>query len=671
MTNPAATNPPRERTRRIVSRFIHSQPLLSVERARLFTASFKTTEHLPLVLRWAMAVANVMRHIAIHILPDELIVGRGGPEGRYGILYPELEGAYFALSGTLLEKQEGMPHQFTPEDLAVIRDEILPFWAGRTFRESLADALPDDVRPLVYKDGDMYSPSLIIYESATVRHSLQWVLDYRKVIERGFEGLRDEASGLLATLDINNPGHNWNKAPFYRAVIIICEAMRDFALRHARLAGEMALECPDPVRKSELETIAAICSRVPWKPARSFHEAVQAQWFTQLAARFEQMYGGIVGNGRIDQYLYPLYKQDRESGRLGEARALELLDCLWLNMAQFLRLQPTSVGIQIYEGNAHWEHTTIGGVLADGKDAVNDLSWLILKSRREMPLPYPDLCVRIHPGIPEDFLGEVARTIKSGCGAPKFLNDAEIIPLLLAKGAKQSEAWDYCGSGCSEVRLVNRDTYLTGTTWLNLPAVLEMALYNGRCSMGGSTVLGLETGDAKNFATYEALEEAFFTQLRYIFRQTLKQLYITDTLRPSHMAAPLLSSLHDLCMEQGRDINEGNFKNCLKSGSQIGITGFATVVDSLAAIRHLVFEHRVLRMERLLHVLARNFEGARWSATIAVARRNTATASPKSTPSADGWKYSWSRSARNTPASTAASPRSSMFPLPAISPWGG
>ncbi|MDL2271841.1 glycyl radical protein [Desulfovibrio sp. OttesenSCG-928-I05] len=604
-----AVNSPRERTRRIAARFVDSQPLLSVERARLFTASFKTTEHLPLVLRWAMAVAHVMRHIDVRIFPDELIVGRGGPEGRYGILYPELEGAYFSLSGTLLEKQEGMPHQFTSDDLAVIRDELLPFWAGRTFRESLAYSLPDDLRRLVYKDGDIYTPSMVIYESATVRHSLQWVLDYKKVIERGFEGLHAEASELLRTLDINNPRHNWDKAPFYRAVIVICEAMRDFALRHAECARTMAASCDDPHRRQELETIADICSHVPWKPARTFHEALQAQWFTQLAARFEQMHGGIVGNGRVDQYLYPLYQKDREAGRLNEAKTMELLDCLWLNMAQFLRLQPTIAGLQIYEGNAHWEHTTLGGVLADGKDAVNELSLLVLRSRREMPLPYPDVCVRMHPDLPQDFLEEVVQTIKSGCGAPKFLNDAEIIPVLRAKGIEEAEARDYCGSGCSEVRLINRDTYLTGTTWVNLAAVLEMALYNGHCSMSTDKPLGLTTGDPRKFTSYEAFEEAFLTQLRYILRQTLKQLYITDTLRPSQMAAPLISALHDLCMAQGRDISEGNLENSLRSGCQVGITGFATVVDSLAAIRYLIYEQGLMDMDRLLQVLSRNFEG--------------------------------------------------------------
>ena len=600
---------PRQRTARIFSRFCDTKPLLSVDRAKFFTRALCKTEYLPLVLRWSIALAHVMRQIDIHILPDELLVGRGGPPGKYGILYPELEGAYFAQAGTLLESQKGFPHQFTITDLTVIRDELLPYWAGRTFREGLADALPDDLRKLVYKNDNMYEPSLIIYESATLRHSLQWVLDYKKVIERGFEDLRNEAQRLLESLDINNPAHNWNKAPFYRAVIILCEAMRDFALRHAELAEQQANECTNAKRAAELREIARICRRVPWKPAQTFHEALQAQWFTQLASRFEQVHGGIVGNGRIDQYLYPFFVRDREAGKLSTEQALELLDCLWLNMAQFIRLQPTRLGTQIYEGSAHWEHTTIGGVLPDNSDATNELSRLILQSRREMPIPYPDLCARVHLGTPDDFLLDICETIKTGCGAPKLLNDAEIIPLLVAKGASLVEARDYCGSGCSEVRLINRDTYLTGTTWLNLAAILEMTLYDGYCSMETDEALGLRTGDPCAFTSYDEFERAFHEQLGFILRQALIQQYITDTLRPSHMAAPLLSTLHDLCMEEGKDINEGCFSRGLSFGGQVGATGFATVVDSLAAIRELVFENKVIPMDRLLTALRNNFEG--------------------------------------------------------------
>lgn len=599
----------RNRVGRILNRINRNSPHLSVERAKYFTESFRRTEHHPLVMRWALAMANVMEKIEVQILPNELIVGRGGPEGCYGILYPELEGAYFAKAGTLLETQEGIPHHYTPYDLQVIRDELLPYWEGRTFRESLAGLLPDDLKYLLYKDGDIYTSSFIVHESATIRHSLQWELDYKKVIERGFEGIGRDARERLDSLDVNNPRHNWDKAPYYRAVIIICDAMRRFAERHAELARKMAETESDPVRRQELLDIVAVCDHVPFNPARNFREAIQAQWFAQLASRFEQVHGGNIGNGRIDQYLYPLYRKDREEGRISEEDALELLQCLWLNMAQFLRLQPTAAGFEIYEGNAHWEHTTIGGLKRDGTDATNELSYLILRSKREFPLDYPYLGVRVHKGTPEPFLMKICELIKEGTGFPKLLNDEEIIPLLLAKGAEIEEARDYCGSGCSEVRLINRNTYFTGTTWINLAAVVEMTLYDGRCSMAGERRVGLPTGDPRRFKSYEEFWDAFRAQLEYVVNEALKQLYIADSIRARHIAAPLLSALHDLCMEQGKDVNEGRLEGGISRGGQIGPIGFATAIDCLAAIRKLVYEDETVCMDDIITALKANFEG--------------------------------------------------------------
>ncbi len=598
----------RGRVNRILKRIYRQTPQLSVARAKYFTESFRETEELPLVLRWALGMARVMEKIPVHILEDELIVGRGGPPGRYGILYPELEGAYFARDDRLLEQEKGRPHIFASEDIQVIKEEILPYWKGKTFREALAAMLPEDLKNLLYKGGDIYTPSFIIHETATLRHSIQWCLDYKKVLERGFNGIKREAEERMASLDVMDPTNNFDKMPYYKAVIVICDAMKHFAKRHADLSRSMAEKEKDPQRKQELIGIADTCERVPAEPARTFREAVQAQWFSQLASRFEQIHGGNMGNGRIDQYLYPFYKKDIEEGRLTQDQAQEYLECLWLNMAQFLRLQPTSAGYLIYEGNAHWEHTTIGGIKPDGSDASNELTYLILRSKKEFPLDYPDLGVRIHSQTPEPLLMAVADLVKEGTGFPKLMNDEEIIPVFLAKGAKLEEARDFTGTGCTEVRLINRNTYFTGTTWINLGAILEMVLYNGRCTAGGEKQLGLTTGDPRNFKSFEGLWNAFERQLRFAQEQVFKQQYITDMIRPDKLAAPLLSSLHQLCMEQGKDVNVGRLEGGLNLGGQTGPVGFGTVIDSLAALRKLVFEDRSVTMDELLDAIKNNFE---------------------------------------------------------------
>ncbi len=597
----------RQRLNNLLEKVSRDPARLSVDRARWFTESFKQTAHLPLTLRWAKGIENVARKIEVHIGSDELIVGRAGPLGRYGILYPELDCTYF---GHMLDSIDPKTLSFvlTNEDIQIIKEEILPHWQGHTFLEALADALPEETLKLLYKFGDMYEPSFVLHQTATVRHSLQWCLDYEKVLQRGFNGIRKEAEERIASLDVFDPENNYDKMPFYQAVITVCDAMNVLAQRYAQKARELADGESSPDRRRELLEIAERCEWVPANPPRTFIEAVQAQWFAQLGSRFEQIHGGVIGNGRIDQYLYPFYKKDKEEGRITDSDVLEILECLWLNMAQSVRIQPTPAGFKIYEGNAHFEQTNIGGQLKDGRDATNELSYLVLESKKEFPLDYPDLAVRIHSGTPEPFLKKVVELMKEGTGFPKLMNDEEIIPLMLAKGAELSEARDYAGSGCTEVRLLNRNTYFTGTTWLNLGSIVEMALNDGKTRWSGDERIGVATGDPRKFTSYEHVWNAFRTQLEYAQKNLLLQQYITDVIRPHKLAAPLLSALHDLCMEQGKDVTEGRLKGGISLGGQTGLVGFGTAIDSLAAIRTLVFEEKKLDMDQLVSALETNYE---------------------------------------------------------------
>ena len=596
---------PGPRIHLLLQQALSRPPRLSIERARYFTDSLRGTEGLPLVLRWARALVHVMANIGVHILPEESIVGRIGGEGRYGIFYPELEGTYFSRGESI--SIESMAY-IAPEDLPAIRDEIVPYWTGRTYREGLAAELSPELKKLLYTDDDIFASSFIIVESATIRHSLQWALDYNKIMTRGFRGIEQDAAQRLARLPAVEEPERSDRHAFYLAVIELCQGIRHFAERYAHHAELLAAMENDFRRKNELLEIAARCRRVPYSPPRDFAEAVQAQWFTQLVSRFEQSHGGNIANGRIDQYLYPLYRQGLDEGTLTPARAREYLDALWCCMAQFLRLQITPSGAKIYQDHAHWEFTTIGGRKPDGSDAANELSSLILASASDFPLDYPYLGVRIHKNTPSPFLREISQTIRKGKGIPVLLNDEEIIPLLAARGASESEALDYCGSGVSEVRLINRNTYMTGSTWLNLVAVLEMALSDGRCSTSPTRRVGVSTGDANTFRTFEDLWEAFERQLAHVQSSIFEQQRIADRIRTRHVAAPLLSSLHDLCMEHGIDVNHGKLPGAIASGGFTGVVGFATVVDSLAAIRSIVFEERAMTMDHLLEIIAANFE---------------------------------------------------------------
>lgn len=622
MAMPATTKSPQEtriergemlgrssqRAARILGSIRSEQPRVAVERARLFTESFKETESLPLVVRWAKAIEHVVKNITVYIGPEELVVGRAGPPGRYGILYPELQGVYYDRLAETLTKREITPIKVSDEDAKILKDEIQPYWKGKTFLEAYANSLPRETRYMVYKDGDMFSSAMLVHPTMARRHSLQWALDYEKVLTRGFKGIKQEAEEKQKRLNPFDPKESFDKYWFYEAVIIVCNAMVTFAKRYSDLARNMAEREADSQRRRELERIAEICEWVPGNPARSFYEAIQSQWFTQLVSRIEQISSGGIGNGRMDQYLYPFYKKDMEEGRITEDEALQLLECLWLNIAQVFAVPETPGDYASFEGFPHFEQVMLGGQDRYGRDVTNELSYLILQSKKDFPLNYPDLSVRIHSGTPQPFLMKACELVKEGTGFPKFYNDEEIIPIYLAHGATIEEAREYVGTGCTETRLINRETYLTGGGWVDLAATIELALHDGKMKSLGDRQAGVSTGDPRDFATYEDFWKAFRLQTEHIIRHALIQQYIADITRPQKLAAPHMSCLHDLCMEQGKDINQGKLDGCIALG-QINVIGFGTTIDSIAAVKKLVYDDKAVSMAQLVEALDANFEG--------------------------------------------------------------
>jgi len=591
----------RLRVHKMLDGFRDLPPRIAVDRARLVTESFRTTEGLPVVRRWAEALKHVAQHIPVHINENELIVGRGGPPGRYMIIYPELlsTGWLARLAEQALQGGD-IPFILTDEDAAVIQQELVPYWTGRTLHDAFLNALPNETQNFLYRHDRALG---VITPTGTSRSSLAWCLDYDKVLKRGFSGIQKEAEDKIASLDPFSPNNSFDKLPFYQAVVTVCQAMEIFAKRYAELAKGLAKKEKSRKRAKELLEIADRCERVPMNPARDFREAVQAQWLTQCFSRFEQNTGGVIGNGRIDQYLYPFYKKDIDQGRITNDQVLELLECLWLNMAQSV-ISATRRG----GGVPHFEHTTIGGQNGDGKDAANALSYLLLQSKKEFPLDFPDLSVRVHSQTPDVFLMKVCELIKEGTGFPKLLNDEEIIPLFLAKGASLAEALDYCGAGCTETKLINRDTYFNGGSGVNLGAIVEMALNQGRLRSQGDEPVGVPTPSPVDCRTFDDLWNLFQTQVENAMLHVFVTQAVLDTVKPRFIASPQLSSLHDLCMAQGRDIFAGKLENGIALGN-FSANGFGTAIDSLAAIKKLVYDDKKLSMSDLLEALDCNFEG--------------------------------------------------------------
>lgn len=603
----------RERVFKILDRVQNLKPVIDAERGKYFTESMMQTEGEHLTLRWAKALKNIAEHITVYVEEDSLICGRVGCPGRYGILYPELDGDIYEEAIRLLPTRTTSPFDMTEETKQTILNDIAPYWDGRngtgkTFFNDLYDALPEDTLKVTYEPTEKSTSRYIVNETASFRSSNQWVIDYEKLLKRGFSGIKAEAQEKLDALDPFDPLDNVNKKPFYEAIIMTCDAIVLWANRYADLYEAGAAKCTDPVRKQEMEEIAARCRRVPEFPAENFRDAIQSQWFIQMFSRLEQKTGTIISNGRMDQYLYPYFKADKEAGILTDEQAMEYLECMWVGMSQFIDLYMSTTGGAFNEGYAHWEAVTIGGQTPDGEDATNELTYLFLRSKREFPMHYPDLAARVHALSPRRYLEEVADTIKEGSGFPKLLNDEEIVLQLVSNGATIEEAYDYAVSGCAEARMVNRDTFTSGGVYINFASAIEMLMYNGRTLKTGDELLGVETGNVEDFKTFDDVWNAYVIQAKNLLRHAFIQQKNIDRLRERHFAAPLLSCAHDLCMKEGLDLHT----EFIPGGVDIGYfesMGFGTVVDSLAAIKKCVFEDKVTTLAEIRDAMRADFKG--------------------------------------------------------------
>ncbi len=594
---------------KLVEAFEGKKPYIDVERAVLFTESMKQTEGELLVLRWAKAMRHVAQNISVYIDDHQLIVGRCGKQGsRYGILYPELDGDYQAAALKELPGHASSPFEVSAEDARIVEEVIAPYWQSKTFHIDLNKRIPKDSHKLAYGDEGGYQSRYICCETASNRSSLQWCLDWERLFKLGMKGIKEEALAKMATLDPDDPKDTCEKKPFLEAIIIICDAVVIWSHRHAVLARELASQTEDATRKAELLAIAENCEYVPENPPRTFYEAVQAHWLTQAFARLEQKISANPTNGRMDQLFWPYYEKDLQEGRIDEDKAVELFQCMWANMAQCLDLAITPYNKATHEGYSHWEAVTVGGQTRHGRDATNELSYIIMRSKRECPLHYPDLAARVHSGSPERFLNAVAKMIKQGCGFPKLLNDDEIIPLHLAKGAPLEDIYDYAASGCAEIRMPRVDTYTSGHVQINFAAAIELVLYNGRMKKYGDELLTVETGDITKFTTWEEFWNAYVTQQNELMRHAFVQQYHIINTRGQHFATPLSDALHVLAMKECVDLHQNHH---YEGGMDIGYfecLGYSTAIDSLAAVKKLVFEDKKISMPELLQALACDFE---------------------------------------------------------------
>ena len=599
---------PRERTNALLKGFREQTPRIDTQRAVLFTESMQQTEAYPLNLRWAKALKHICENIDVVIQDHELIVGTCGGPGRYAILYPELRAGWYEKG--LPDTQKKDAFDISDEAIKEIMEKVVPYWKGRTSHEMYLAIMDPETRAIIYGDDD-YGSTGMMQDNANVSSCLNWPGNYDYVMSHGLNAIREEAEEKLKAIRSTLKENHYEKIPYLQAEIETCDAMEILAKRYADKAREMAAVEADMKRKAELEQIAKNCEWVPMHAPRNFWEGLQCQWFVQMGYKLEQQISGGIGSGRIDQYMYPLYKKDIESGMLDEERALELLDCLWLKIASNVIFNATNAG-NFWEGHAHFEQVVVGGQTPQGQDACNELTYLIIRSKRELPITYPDLAVRLHSCSPNELLRACAELIKDGTGFPKFFNDEEIIPVMLQNGCTMEEARNYCGAGCTEMRAPERDCYLPLGGHCNLAAALEMAMSDGWVHYGGTHYeKKIDMPIPSNQITsYEDILKNLKVAVNYYTDHFTKRQTAMELTDPQRLAAPFMSMLHPIAHKAMMDIHQRNIPGGIYHDTgNATFNGFGTVAESLAAMKKVVFEDKKISFSTLKKALEVDFKG--------------------------------------------------------------
>ncbi|MCD6317640.1 glycyl radical protein [Candidatus Aerophobetes bacterium] len=584
-----------DRISRIRKNLLATQPRICAERALLITESYKKTEGLPIVLRRAYALEKILEKMSIYIENDQLIVGNQASTPRAAPIFPEYSVNWIEKELDTFDKRSGDVFLIDEDTKEQLRS-IFKYWKGKTHEDEVLRNFPEEVK-LAEKVGAIHPGGITHTGDGHI------IVNYKKILNQGFRGIIREAEEILNTLDLTNPD-DVRKMDFLQSVSIALRAAIKFAKRYAEKAKELAKEENNPRRKRELEKIAQICSWVPENAPRTFYEALQTVFFVHLIIQIESN-GHSVSLGRFDQYLYPFYKEDTKKGILNKEEALELIACFFLKLNTINKVRPWS-HTQFGVGYATYQNLVIGGVTPQGEDGTNELSYLCLEADKKVRLPQPNLSARYHDGCPMNFLIECAKLIRMGFGMPAMFNDEVIVPALLNIGVPVEDARDYAMVGCVTPVVPGKWNHRpTGMTFLNLGKILELALNNGKDPRTGIQLCP-GNGDLKTFNSFEDVWKAWEKQLKFFTRLHIVADNICDLSLEKHDSDPFCSAFIDDCIKRGKTAKQGGAIYDFTSGL---LTGASTVGDSLAVIKKLVFEDKVVDAQELKEAMDRNWEG--------------------------------------------------------------
>ncbi|NRT33026.1 formate C-acetyltransferase [Clostridium beijerinckii] len=574
---------------------LNAKSMVSVERARLTTESYKEHADKPMVLRRALCLENILKNMTIFIEDNSIIAGNQAESNRSAPIFPEYAMDWVIDELDEFEKRAGDIFYITEESKNVLR-EIAPFWEHKTLKDRGLAGMPAESRIF-------YDLGIIKAEGNITSGDAHIAVNYETVLNLGLINYKERTEKKLKELDLTDY-RNLNKSYFYRAILIVLDAVAAFAKRYADLALELAEKESDENRKEELLEMSIILNKVPYYPAETFKEAVQSLWIIHLVLQIESN-GHSLSYGRMDQYLNPFYEKDLKLGKITEDSATELLTNLWLKTFTINKIRSWS-HTRFSAGSPLYQNVTVGGQTVDKKDAVNPLSYLILKSVAQTKLPQPNLTVRYHRGVSDDFMKECIEVVRLGFGMPAFNSDEVIIPSFIEKGVDEKDAYNYSAIGCVEVAVPGKWGYrCTGMSFLNLPKSLLIALNDGVDPESG-TKLCEGVGHFKDMTTFDEVMKAWDKIIREFTRHSVIIDSCADLAIEEVTADVLCSALTDDCIDRGLNLKEGGAVYDFISDLQVGI---ANLGDSLAAIKKCVFEDKSFTPAQVWDALLDNFEG--------------------------------------------------------------
>jgi formate C-acetyltransferase len=592
------------RIERLKERYFHTPPAICSERARIITQAYKDLEGYPIGVKRAKSLERILTQMSIFIGEDELIVGNQASKPRSSPIFPEFSFDWIVLEMDRepFEKREAdrfLIDERTKEDLRGLVD----FWKGRTVNDLTIAALPEETFETI-KNSAVYTFGPEVVVCSGVGH---YSPHYQKILEKGFAGIKAEAQHKLEAMGIPSDGREVEQYNFWKSIGIACDAVMAFAKRYADLARDLAAKETDPVRKADLETIAAVCAKVPAQPATTFQEACQSFYFFQLVLQIESS-GHSISPGRFDQYMHPYFKADIKAGRLGEDQAQELIECLWIKLSEINKVRPIGA-TKAFGGYPMFQNLCVGGQTREGKDATNRLSFMCLDASQNVRLHQPSISARLWNGTPYPLWKKIVEVTKKGLGMPALYNDEVIIPALLNRGKTIEDARAYAIVGCVEPGPQGYEYGWSGGTgdapFFSMPACLEYAINDGKSLITGAQA-GPKTGSLAESTRFDDVQAAYEKQVQYFVDQFAVITNTADLIHQQACPLPVLSCGMEPCVERGLDVTAGGAKYNATGTAGVGVSNTG---DSLMSIKEYVFDKRKISGADLLRTLRSDWEG--------------------------------------------------------------